>query len=81
MESSVQIELTLPVDLGRLQLPAALNRRLQFLLDRQDDGFALSNDERAEAEGLVQVSELLTLLRLRTQRVLDKALIQDEDAS
>jgi len=34
-------------------LPEGLDRRLQALLDKQDRGAALSLDEQAEAEGLV----------------------------
>ena len=55
-----------PADLDRLQLPAAVAARLQSLLDRQDAGQPLSADERAEAEGLVDLADLLTLLRLRS---------------
>lgn len=55
----------LPADLARFELPAAVQRRLQQLLDRQDAGDALSSDERAEAEGLVELAEFLSLLRLR----------------
>jgi hypothetical protein len=42
--------------------------RLQVLLDRQDAGLALSREEREEAEGLVELAELLGLFRLRQQR-------------
>jgi hypothetical protein len=76
MESSVQIELNFPDDLRVFQFPPALNRRLQFLLDRQDRGIALTIDERAEAEGLVQVSEILALLRLRIERIRQNTSIQ-----
>jgi len=38
------------------------------LLDRQDAGTVLTDDEREEAEGLVALAELLTLLRLRAAR-------------
>ncbi len=65
--SRVAIELELPDDLGRLRLPRALNARLQQLLDRQDSGVPLNADEREEGEGLVEVAELLTLLRLRSE--------------
>ena len=54
-----------PADLARYRLPAAVAARLQSLLDRQDTGQPLSADERAEAEGLVDLADLLTLLRLR----------------
>jgi hypothetical protein len=45
-----------------------VNERLQELLDRQDQGEELTAAEQMEAEGLVDLAELLSLLRLRTQR-------------
>ena len=38
------------------------------LLDRQDAGQALTEQERAEAEGLVDLAEFFTLLRMRAER-------------
>lgn len=55
-------------DLARSRLPAAVAARLRSLLDRQDAGQRLTADERAEAEGLVDLTDLLTLLRLRAER-------------
>ena len=55
----------LPADLVRFELPPAVQRRLQHLLDRQDGGGILTPEERAEAEGLVELAEFLSLLRLR----------------
>lgn len=55
-------------DLARFRLPAAVAARLQALLDRQDDGQPLTPQERAEAEGLAELADLLTLLRLRSER-------------
>ena len=65
---SVVIEVELPENLGRLQLPAAVSARLQHLLDRQDTGVPLTQIEREEAEGLVDLADLLALLRLRSSR-------------
>lgn len=62
------IDVDLPVDLARLRLPAAVALRLQSLLDHQDAGRPLTPDERAEAEGLADLADLLTLLRLRAER-------------
>ena len=56
----------MPADLARLQLPEGVDRRLQALLDKQDGGTPLSPDEQAEAGGLVELADLLTLLRLRS---------------
>jgi hypothetical protein len=59
---------SLPEGLSQFQLPAAVSARLQSLLDRQDAGIELTSEERAEAEGLVDLAELLTLLKLRAER-------------
>ncbi|MBN1609374.1 MAG: hypothetical protein JW940_22275 [Polyangiaceae bacterium] len=61
----IDIELEIPADLARLVLPEGVDRRLQVLLDKQDSGEPLSEDERLEAEGLVDLSETLSVLRLR----------------
>jgi hypothetical protein len=50
-------------DIARFALPEGVDRRLQALLDRQDRGEALTDDERAEAEGLVELADLLSLLK------------------
>lgn len=62
------LELELPDDAPQLRLPRAVADRLQSLLDRQDAGQSLNQAEREEAEGLVYMAELLTLLRLRKER-------------
>ncbi len=59
----------IPLELTQFQLPQAVHDRLQFLLDRQDAGTTLSDAERREAEGLVDVAEFLSLLRLRSLQV------------
>ena len=69
MGRTIQIELEIPDDLARLCLPEAVQYRLQDLLDRQDRGETLSLGERREAEGLVNLAELFSLLRLRTERL------------
>jgi hypothetical protein len=66
--AKVDFEIEVPADLAKLHLPEGLDRRLQALLDKQDGGVTLTNDEQAEAEGLVDLADLLTLLRLRTSR-------------
>ncbi|MBX9583219.1 MAG: hypothetical protein K2X87_23175 [Gemmataceae bacterium] len=65
---SVTIEVELPDDLSRFRLPHGLQKRLQALLDRQDAGHPLTEDEGAEAEGLVSMADLLTHLKLRAER-------------
>jgi ribosome assembly protein YihI (activator of Der GTPase) len=63
--ATVQIRLDLPAHLAELAFPEALDRRLHTLLDKQDRGEALSDDEQVEAEALVDLAELMSLLRLR----------------
>ena len=66
---TLTIEVDLPTELARFHLPEAVAARLQSLLDRQDSGQPLSAEERQEAEGLVDLAEFLTLLRLRAERM------------
>ena len=68
MSQTVAIQLEVPDDLARFRLPPGVNIRLQELLDRQDSGKRLTSAERKEAEGLVNLAELLSLLRLRMER-------------
>lgn len=66
---TLTLEVDLPADLAQCRLPDAVAARLQALLDRQDAGQPLTPQEREEAEGLVNLSEFLTLLRLRAERM------------
>jgi len=66
---TLTIEVDLPADLARFRLPEAVDARLQTLLERQDSGQPLTDQEREEAEGLVNLAEFLTLLRLRAERM------------
>ena len=68
MSSSLLVEVHMPGDLERFRLPSGVQSRLSDLLDRQDSGQPLTDEERSEAEGLVEIAELLTLLRLRAER-------------
>jgi len=67
MSSAITVQLRVPDELARFRLPPAVHQRLQSLLDRQDSGTALTDEERQEAEQLVDLSEALTLLRLRAE--------------
>ena len=69
MAEPVLIELEIPGDLKRFTLPEGVKQRLQTLLDRQDEGGLLTPEERMEAEGLVDLAELLSLLKLRARRL------------
>ena len=67
MSQSIVVQLAGQDEIDRLKLPEALDQRLQHLLDRQDRGEPLSESERTEAEGLVDLAEFLSLLRLRAR--------------
>lgn len=68
---SLTVAIDPPADLARLRLPAAVADRSQSLLARQDRGVPLTAAERAEAEGSVDLSDLLTLLRMRAERAVE----------
>lgn len=57
----------IPVELTHFQFPEGVKDRLNSLLDRQDVGEILTQSERHEAEGLVELMEFLSLIRLRAQ--------------
>ena len=69
MSHAIQLEVEMPGDLAKFRLPKGVAKRLQSLLDKQDEGQALTTAEKREAEGLVELAELLSLLRLRAQRL------------
>lgn len=59
----------MPFSSSQFALPKGVSNRLQELLDRQDRGEKLTKAEKKEAEGLVDLAEMLSLLRLRSERV------------
>ncbi len=59
----------IPVELTHFQFSEGVKDRLNLLLDRQDAGEILNQSERSEAEGLVELMEFLSLIRLRAQHV------------
>ena len=52
-----------------MRLPEALQERLRNLLDLQDAQGGLTSQERSEAEALVQLVDMLALMRLRADAV------------
>jgi len=68
MSQAIQLEIEMPGDLAKFRLPKGVAKRLQDLLDKQDSGEQLTPAEGREAEGLVDLAEVLSLLRLRAQR-------------
>jgi len=69
MPQHALVEIEVPIAPEQFKLPEGVNARLQELLDRQDPGETLTAGERKEAEGLVELAELLSLLRLRALRI------------
>ena len=57
---------------SELRLPARTDRRLQELMDRNNEG-RLAEGERAELESLVEVSETLALARAKALHLLGRA--------
>jgi hypothetical protein len=66
------VEVEMPAGLKQYRFPKSLDRRLQDLLDKQDRGERLSSDERKEAEGLVEIAEILSLFRLRSKQAIQR---------
>jgi hypothetical protein len=64
-----------PVDwvelVSELKLPAKSDRRLQELMDRDTEG-QLGEEERADLESLVQLSETLSLARAEALHLLGR---------
>lgn len=67
--SQVLLPLDLPRDWRKFRLPSALDARLQALLDRQDQVGKLTRAERQEAQALTELAEMLTLMKLRAERI------------
>ena len=65
---SVLVELQLPKDWDQFRLPPALHERLQDLLDRQDLEGRLSRKDRREAKALIELVDILSLMKLRAER-------------
>ena len=64
-----------PIDwveaVGNLHFPAKTDRRLQELMDRNNEG-GLQESEREELESLVELSEQLSLVRGAALQILGK---------
>jgi hypothetical protein len=67
MSQAIHLDLELPGDLARFKMPAGVNERLTALLDKQDSGQELTDQERREAEGLVDLADTLTYLGLKAK--------------
>jgi hypothetical protein len=67
------LELEVPSTVTDFRLPEGVQQRLQDLLDKQDAGNPLTVTEYKEAEGLVDLSEWLSLIRLQAKRITSSA--------
>jgi hypothetical protein len=67
MAQTARIEIPIPAGIRGFKLPRGVQGRLEALLDKQDCGKALTAAERREAEGLVELAEFLSLLKLRAR--------------
>ena len=65
MSKTVTLQLDLPKDWRAFPLPPALDRRLQELLDRQDQTGKLSLPEKREAKALAELVDMLALMKAR----------------
>lgn len=61
------VKLDLPRGWAGFRLPPALQDRLNELLDRQDQGQKLTVRERKEAKALVELVDMLTVLKAHSQ--------------
>ena len=69
MSQRIVVEIEMPASSAHFKLPAGVNRRLQELQDRQAQGDTLSDLERREVEGLIELADFFSLLRIRAQRI------------
>lgn len=67
MSQTVQLTVPMPANLARLRFPKALDDRLHFLLDEQGRKGKLTPAEKKEVAGLVQMSSMLSILKLGAQ--------------
>ena len=67
MARTILIEVEPPSEWKTYRLPKALHDRLQELLDRQDLDGKLSNAERREAQALVDLVDMFSIMKLRAK--------------
>jgi hypothetical protein len=64
MSQPVQLTVPMPANLAKLRFPKALDERLHHLLDEQGRRGKLTAAEKREAEGLAQMANVLSILKL-----------------
>ena len=65
----VSFEIEMPTGWETVRLPTGVHHRLQELLNRQDAGQSLTPVEAEEAQGLVDLAEWMSLVCLRSERI------------
>jgi hypothetical protein len=58
-----------PHELALFRLPDGVQERLTSLLRKQNEGQPPTDPERREAEGVVDLADVVALLRLRAERI------------
>lgn len=69
MNSVISAPLDWVESVGNLRFPSKADRRLQDLMDRNNEGL-LTTNEREELEALVELSERLSLVRAEALQIL-----------
>ena len=69
--STLTAPMTWVESIGNLRLPPKTDHRLRELMDRNNEGL-LSGDEREQLEGLVELSETLSLARAEALHLLGR---------
>jgi hypothetical protein len=71
MSAVIEAPVEMMEAVAALRLPAKADRRLQELMDRNNES-SLSADEKAQLEALVELSERLSLVRAQALQLLGR---------
>jgi hypothetical protein len=71
MSTVVQAPIEMVEAVASLRMPPKTNRRLQTLMDRNNNG-VLTAEEKEDLEALVELSETISLVRAKALRVLGR---------
>ena len=68
MSAVIEAPIEMVEAVADLHLPPKADQRLQYLMDRNNDG-ALTTEEREQLEALVELSETIAIVRASASRV------------
>jgi hypothetical protein len=71
MASVVEAPVEMVEAVADLRLPPKADQRMQYLMDRNNDGL-LTADQKEDLEALVELSESLALVRAKALRLLGR---------